>query len=211
MDYETEEQQVEALKAWWAENGKAVMAGAGLGAAASGGWGWWSTHQTQQAVAASEEFSRTLAALQGTEPTRVQSLAERLREDHDGTLYAAYGALAAARIAVQNGQLEEAAKELEWVSKNAEQQDVKLIAAIRLARVLGASEQAERGLDQLPDSYPDAFTGLIEEARGDLLLATGDQAGARAAYEKAKGSRHVVDPESLGMKLDELAVAGDES
>ena len=42
MEYETEEQQVEALKDWWAENGRAVIAGVVLGVVVIGGLGLWS-------------------------------------------------------------------------------------------------------------------------------------------------------------------------
>ncbi len=54
MEYETEEQQVEALKEWWAENGKAVIAGIVLGAGVIGGWTFWKGHQEKQAVIASD-------------------------------------------------------------------------------------------------------------------------------------------------------------
>ena len=53
MEYETEEQQVEALKEWWAENGRAIIAGVVLGGVVIGGWGWWQSHRENQAVAAS--------------------------------------------------------------------------------------------------------------------------------------------------------------
>ena len=40
-EYETEEQQVEALKQWWAENGRAVLMGIGLGLVLIFGFRFW--------------------------------------------------------------------------------------------------------------------------------------------------------------------------
>ena len=56
-DYETEEQQVEALKEWWKENGIAVVSGAILGIAALGGWRGWSWYQEKQANEASDLYT----------------------------------------------------------------------------------------------------------------------------------------------------------
>lgn len=207
MEYETEEQQVEALKAWWAENGRAVIAGVVLGVAVIGGWSFWTDRQERRAIAASDVWSETMAAVAAGDGARVASLADRLADDHEGTLYAAYANLAAARVAVEGGALDTAAERLAWVAEHAPQPDVALIASVRLARVDGARGDAGAGLKRLPESYPDSFAGLVEEARGDLLVQEGNADGARAAYEKAQASGDVADPNALTMKLNELAVA----
>jgi len=211
VEYETEEQQVEALKAWWAENGRAVIAGVVLGVVVIGGWSFWQKRQATRAVAASDAYSLTMEAVAAGDGARVTELADALADDHDGTLYAAYASLAAARVAVDEGDLEAAAKRLAWAVEHAPQDDVKLVAQLRLARVENANGQLDDALGRLPDTYPEEFTGLIEEARGDLLVASGDTDGARAAYERARDSGNVADPNALGMKLDDLAVAGSSS
>lgn len=211
MEYETEEQQVEALKKWWEENGKAVIAGVLIGGGLIGGWQLWQARQESQAVVASDGFSQALEAVNAGDPGTASSLADELADDHDNTLYAAYAQLAAASAAVQEDDLDEAAERLEWVSEEAVQQDVKLIASIRLARVEGAQGKAEQGLKRLPSTYPESFTALVEEARGDLLALTGDAAAARAAYETARDSGQAPDAQALGMKLDDLPVTTDAS
>jgi len=116
-------------------------------------------------------------------------------------------ALAAARSAVEAGDLDTAAEQLQWAAKNAVQEDVKLIANLRLARVRAATGDTDSALAMLPASYPESFQGLVEEIRGDLHHAAGDFAAARAAYAKARQSNTVADPASLGMKFDDLAAA----
>lgn len=206
MDYETEEQQVEALKRWWNDNGRAVVAGVVIGVGGIAGWGLWQRHLETGAVAAGDAWSRAQDAVQAGDADTVNALADELRDDHGGTLYAAYASLAAARVAVENGDLDAAGERLGWVADEAAQDDVKLIATIRLARVDGARGDAAAGLARLPGDYPQGFTGLVEEARGDLLVASGDADGARAAYRKAVESGQVGNPEALTMKLDDLAV-----
>ncbi|MEE9319888.1 MAG: tetratricopeptide repeat protein [Granulosicoccus sp.] len=211
MDYETEEQQVEALKTWWKENGRAVVTGVVLGGVAIGGWGMWKQRVETQAVAASDTFSQSMQAVAGEDAASVIEFADKIREDQPGTLYAAYTNLAAARVAVEQDDLAAAAERLNWVSDKAPQEDVRLIAQVRLARVLGATDKVTEGLSTLPDSYPDAFVGLVEEARGDLHVLAGDNAAARAAYEKAQTSENVADANALTMKLNELATADSSS
>ena len=207
MEYETEEQQVEALKAWWAENGRSVIAGVILGVVVIGGWSFWQNRQETRAITASDAYSEAMAAVAAGDGERVTALADELADDFDGTLYAAYANLAAARVAVEAGDLDAAAERLAWTAENAPQDDVKLIAAVRLARVDGARGDVDAALARLPETYAAEFAGLVEEARGDLLVAAGDTDGARAAYETARDSGLVADPEALGMKLDDLAVA----
>lgn len=206
MEYETEEQQVEALKAWWAENGKAVVGGIVLGVGIIGGWSFWQGRAENRAVAASDAYSETMTAVTSGDGATVTALADVLTDEHGGTLYAAYASFAAARVAVEEGDLDAAAARLAWVVEEAPQDDVRLIATLRLARVEGALGKGEAGLERLPSEYPETFTGLVEEARGDLLAASGDAAGARAAYEKAQASGNIVDANALTMKINELAV-----
>lgn len=208
MDYETEEQQVEAIKRWWADNGRAVIAGVVIGAALIGGWRFWQYRSEQQAIAASDGYSRTIEALDAGDTETLNKLAEELKDDHGGSLYASYSALAAASQAAQAGELDEAARQFDWVAGNAPLEDVRTIARIRLARVMGAQGNADGGLEILPAKVPDSFVGLLEEVRGDLYLIKGDTDAARTAYETASSSDFVPNPEALSMKIDDLAVPG---
>ena len=211
MEYETEEQQVEALKSWWAENGKAVIAGVFIGVAVIGGWSLWTGHVENKTVAASDAFSESLEAVNSSDVDTALLRADEVQDDNPGHLYASYAAMTAARAAVENGDLEEAAKRLEWVSENAPQDDVRLLAKVRLARVQGSLGDAAAGLSTLPKSYPESFTALVEEARGDLHVYAGDEEAARVAYQAAVDAESSANPEGLTMKMNELAQPSDAS
>ncbi len=211
MQYETEEQQVEAMKEWWNENGRAVILGIVIGALLVGGWMWWKSHQENVAVAASDNFSNTLEAVQKGEHDKVAELASAAKEEHAGTLYSAYTVMAAARSAIEQDDLDTAATHLQWVVDNSELDEVGIIARVRLARVKAAQDDAAGGLSVLPDTYSDVFTHLVEEVRGDLHVASGDFVAAKTAYQAAIDSGKAADSEALTMKINELATVGGNS
>ncbi len=208
MQYETEEQQVEALKEWWRENGRAVILGVVIGAALIVAWTWYQKHQQNQAAAASDLFSQSIDAINAGEYDKVAGLADQISDEHSDSLYAAYTQFAAARAAVEQGNLEDAATRLEWVVDHTGMNDVVLLGKVRLARVKGAMGDPSAGLSSLPASYAESFTALVEEARGDLLSAAGDAAAARSAYETALDQDNVPDANAVRMKLNELAGLG---
>jgi len=199
------------MKAWWNENGRAVILGIVIGALLVGAWMWWKSHQENVAVAASDNFSKTFEAMQKGEHEEVAELALAAKDEHAGTLYSAYTAMAAARSAVEQGDLEAAATHLQWVTDNSELDEVGIIARVRLARVKAAQDDAAGGLDVLPKTYADVFTHLVEEVRGDLHVVTGDAVAAKTAYQAAIDSGKAADSEALTMKINELASVGGDS
>ena len=62
--YDTEEQQVEAIKDWWKENGKAVIIGAVVGLGGLFGWRYYQDSVIQASEAASQSYTTVMNALQ---------------------------------------------------------------------------------------------------------------------------------------------------
>lgn len=210
MEYETEEQQVEALKNWWAENGRSVMLGVGIGVCGIGGWQFWGKHKEAQAREASDGYEQTIQAL--ADGGNADELAAKVKEDHKNSLYATFAALAAARAYVEKNDLASAEKELSWAVSNSPINEMALTARVRLARVRAALGKHDEAFKTLPKKIPEAFTALVEEVRGDLYVATGDAEKARAAYQAALDSdQSGGDRNAITMKLNELATAADAS
>ncbi|HFD86518.1 MAG TPA: tetratricopeptide repeat protein, partial [Gammaproteobacteria bacterium] len=63
-DYVTDEQQVEALKKWWAENGRYLIGGVALGLALLFGWNSWKDYRENRAKNASALFSQLERAVE---------------------------------------------------------------------------------------------------------------------------------------------------
>ena len=56
--YETEEEQLEALKKWWKENGRSILLGLLLGVLIIAGWRGWQAYQANRAESASTLYEQ---------------------------------------------------------------------------------------------------------------------------------------------------------
>jgi predicted negative regulator of RcsB-dependent stress response len=200
--YVTEEQQVEALKKWWKANAGAVIIGVTIGLGVIFGWQYWRGYQQSQAEQASLQYETLSQALEKTDFQKVHEQGQVLLEQFPDSFYAALTAFKLARLAVEEGNTEAAIQQLQWVVEHADQEAIKDIARLRLARVLlaaGRNADAQARLDQLTSAK---FASELEELKGDLYLALNEPAKARAAYQNAlsAGSSNPL----LQMKLDNL-------
>lgn len=203
--HQTDEEQVEALKKWWKENGKAILGGAVLGLSLVGGWQAWDRYTEGQAELASayyEEFM--LAAKSGDESALNQG--ERLLEKHEGSTYALFAALELAAIHYRAGDKDKARERLQWVLDTASEPALQQVARLRLARLLLDSKELDQAANLIAAAGDDDFAGEFAALRGDIALARGDKPQARAAYQEAllKG---VGDAELIQMKLAEVSGA----
>ncbi|MEI8632387.1 tetratricopeptide repeat protein [Vibrio sp. PP-XX7] len=61
--YDTEEQQVEAIKNWWGENGKAVLIGTVVGLAGIFGWNYYQHSVVTSQETASHQYTDVMSTL----------------------------------------------------------------------------------------------------------------------------------------------------
>ncbi len=203
MVYETDEEQVEAIKKWWKENGVSVIAGVIIGLGALIGWRGWVSYHDNRAKAASEYYAQIREAVVQKNPQLIISNAQTLQDDYASTPYAALAALEVARIKAEEDDLEQVAVQLNWAMQHSPQELVRNVARLRLARVLHVQEKHDEALQLLSTDLPSGFLSLTEEIRGDVLRAKGEIDAARKAYNRAiLSSTGSVD--YLQMKKDEL-------
>ena len=146
--YRTEEEQVEALRRWWQENGRSTVVAVVLALGVGFGWQGWKQYQQDQQEGASDLYQRMLQAFAAPalSPEQQQiaiQLAEQLKTEYGASSYGQFASLQLARVAVGNNNLSEAEAELRWVLGKADTgSDTALIAQLRLARVLASSSGA---------------------------------------------------------------------
>ncbi len=208
--YRTDEEQVEALKEWWGENGRSVIIGLVLALAAVFGWRYWQDSTRAHAAAASAEYQMMLQRLDAGEGREVVEIARRIIGAYADTPYAALASLSLAQQAVDEGDLDGAGAHLRWVLENAKVDEVRQLAQVRLARVLVAQGKTDDALAQLTAVKSASFSAMVEEARGDAYLAQGRRADALKAYQAALAAAADVPAKQqlLRMKVDDLADAG---
>ena len=214
--YRTEEEQVEALKRFWKENGKPILAGLALGLALLFGWRSWQLYVANQEAKASYAYQVLMSYRNENKDGLARAAAEKVIEDHPRSSYADLARLQLAWLANKEGKAEEATARLHEVMQKAGMEGIREIARIRLARLTLGEGRAEQALELLQGIRTSATLLLAEELRGDILLKLGRTDEARKAYASAlelanKGVR--TEAPLLSLKLEDLGPAvrdGDE-
>lgn len=203
MDYETEEQQVEALKRWWKENGKLVITGLILGLSLVGGVRFYNQYTNERAESASFLFDQLISNQTDTKQD-LKAIDDRLLTEYASTTYASLSALVVAKKMVNDGDLDAARQKLQWVLDNSGQVELQHISRLRLVRVLNSLKEYDQALALTNIDYPTSFTALYEELKGDAYLAKGEINQARVAYDKAILNAGVQANRWLKLKRDDL-------
>lgn len=198
--YRTDDEQVEAIKKWWKENGKSVAGGIVLGFAIIFGWQWWQGYQKGQGEAASLLFDTMRQAARLNQVDKALEDGRRLVGDYPGSAYAGLAALEMARLSYQRGEKDAARGHLQWVMDAAADPAIAELARLRMGRLLLDMQDTAALTDLLARPALPAFDGEFAVLRGDLARAQGDAAAARDAYQRAMLAG-VEDQAMLRMKL----------
>ena len=205
--YETEEEQLNALKEWWKENGRSVVAGIIIGVGGLIGWKSWGSYQEQQAMEASDRYMQMSVAVRQQQVDEVIRHADNLKTQYKDTPYAVLGALTLAKIKAEIGDDQAAQENLQWAIQHAKQEHIRHLAQLRLARIYIAQKEWDAAQALLSEDYAVAYHSLRDEISGDLYVALGEVEKARAAYEQALSTIGTNDTKFLQMKLDDLGKA----
>jgi predicted negative regulator of RcsB-dependent stress response len=207
MPYETEEQQVEALKKWWKENGTSIIAGVVIGLAGVFGWRAWVAHRDTQAAQAANLFDRMVSAVDAGETQAAAQQAKVLNSQYGSTPYAAFSDLMEARSRYEHKDIAGAKAALERAMDTLPDETLRTIAVLRLARIeIGSKDLAAAAalLDRHP--APPPFAPEYAELRGDIAAGRGDLAAARTAYQQAIAGG-AGNADLVQLKLDNLSPA----
>lgn len=203
-----DDEQLEALRRWWAANWVPLVVGVLIGLIVIGGWQGWRYWQRSQAMVASRIYGELQTQLTAASPEDAQATAERLVSDYAGTPYAAQAQLALAAQASEAQAYESAIERLSWVVDNSEDAGLRALARLRAARALWAVGRPEEALDRLDATVAgEAFAALYYELRGDILASQARLDEARQAYQLAADGLPAADAGLLQLKLNDLKAA----
>jgi len=202
----SEAEQWERAKEWLKANGLWIIAGIAIGAGGLGGYRWYQERKATQAETASARYEELLDAFTRNDRTRGETLAAELNREYAWTPYAALGNLVAARVQVDANELDKAVASLKSVMETASEQEIKMIARMRLARVQSAQGKYDDALATLKVDEVGEFAPRFADTRGDVLFAKGDRSGALREYLAARSGENKgrVDTELLDLKIRDL-------
>ena len=184
-DYLNDRDQEEALRNWWRENWKFIIAGVAIGLAIMVGWGYYTKYMNSQAEHAATVYADFQKALASNDDAQAAKLLDSLAGEHAKSAYTQQGRLLLAKRHADAGRFDEAIKQLRQVVDSAKDESLGHIAQIRLARLLIQTGKNDEALAQLDVEKAGAFAAQVREIRGDALVAKGDAQGARAEYAAA--------------------------
>ncbi|HSG65963.1 MAG TPA: tetratricopeptide repeat protein [Gammaproteobacteria bacterium] len=208
-EFLSEKEQLERIRDWWREYGWYVLGGVVLGALGLLGLNQYQSYQQGRTEAASVLYDELSVAVLDRAEVRAAELLAELRAEFPGSPYADQAGLLMASLNLDLEKTEEAVTELRRVLAETSDDELALVVRQRLARVLLHLERYAEALTVIDGINAGRFAGRYSELRGDIYLAQGDPARARAAYVEAFNAEHVdvLDRNMLQMKIDDLPVA----
>ncbi|KGK00670.1 YfgM family protein [Thalassotalea sp. ND16A] len=203
--YQTEEQQVEAIKNYWSENGNSLIAGLVLGLGGFVGWNYYQDSQLETQQIASYQYQQTMQAFAQQEDN-FRANTQAFIDANKETAYSAFASLALAKDAVDHQDYTAAQTHLTKAVALAANENLQAIALIRLARVQVQLQAYSEALATLAKPMPETFKAGIEEVKGDVYLQQGNKELARSAYQAAADAGGLQANPTLQIKLDDLTV-----
>ena len=203
--YETEEEQVAALKDWWKANGTSVITGVIAALLIVAGWNFWQSYQKDKMSQASSLYEQLVQAQQAGKIESVDKIASRLSTEYSSTAYGTYALLFQAKAKVEEQDLSGAKALLQQAIATSSDAELKHVARARLIRVSLALQEYEQGLQTIADIDQRSlggFEAIYKELQGDLYVAMGRVGEARTAYQAALQAGQ--SSPLLQFKLDDL-------
>ena len=218
-DHLSEEEQIEAFKRWWAENGLQMIAAVVLIVGGYFGWQFWQDRQQTQIEQASDLYVEMIDIVSSQtdggrltleKEVAIGKLADQLKAEFSGSGYAQFAALLKAKLAVDNKELDLAAAELQWAMGSDPTPETERLVRLRLARVEAARGNLDSALQMVQGIDSADMKSAYEEAKGDFYLQQGNTAAAYTAYESALAanqSSHTMISNILQLKISQVKPA----
>jgi predicted negative regulator of RcsB-dependent stress response len=180
-----EQEQIDALKAWWKENRRVVILTVTAFVVAIAGVQGWRYYQQSQAQQAAKLYGALQQLVPENNAKKIREAAATLIDKFSSTAYAPRAALIAAKVNYQAGDAQSAKAQLQWVIDHAAEDELQDIARLRLAGMLLDEKNYAQVLHLLEAKHSPAYDAFYLDLKGDVLLAQGKPAEARGAYQAA--------------------------
>lgn len=184
--YDLEEQeQIDALKAWWAQYGRWVWLGVLLLVLIFGAFQGWRAWQDREAGKAGSLFEAVqTAALQGDMAKMLQAV-HALEQAQPQSALATRAAFVVAALAHEKGDLSNTHEALQWVITHGKEPAMVDLARVREAGLLADDKKFDEALHLLQDNHTPEYLAMSADLRGDILLAQDKPGEARLAWRLA--------------------------
>ncbi|HDN2511650.1 MULTISPECIES: YfgM family protein [Providencia] len=178
--YTNENDQVDAIKRFFANYGAPLVIGLVIGVGGVFGWNYWQSHKVNVLQESAQKYETINTQLRSGSEQGVIAAQKFAAETDD--VYSAMMGLELAQIAVDKGDLANAQTALSNALTKAKTVEMQDLINLRLARVQLAQGNADAAIASVANIKGKSWQATAQDVRGDALLHKGDKAGAKAAY-----------------------------
>ncbi len=203
----SEQEQLQEIRAWWAENGRFVIAGVVLGIVAIVGWNQWRSSIERTQIEASNLYEAVMTAVGSGDADAAEAAANELYTNYPRTVYPSQARLAMTRLYMDRGRDQDAADTLRELLAKESNEEIQMVGRLRLAKILLYQNKPAEVIDLLKDRGEGGFSARYNEVLGDAYAAEGEYDKAEAAYQAALAeSRNLrtIDNNLIRLKLNDL-------
>lgn len=210
--YETEEQQVEAIRNWLKKRGKLLVSMIAVISLSIGGVQYVRHHKALSQQAASSLYQGLIVAVEKQDLISAKTKATQLNSEYESSIYGTLAKLYLAKVAIQDQKFDQAKSYFEWVLKNSPSAEFKSVARLRLAKLLFTQKKTDAALSLLNEGVDnknqknDHYLSLLQEFKADILSSQNKSKEAYALYKMAQEAilkKELQNP-LLKMKIEEL-------
>ena len=182
-DLLSEKEQIDQIRTWWSTYGGYVIGGLGLGIALLAGINYYQSSRLEAQLEGSGLYESLTEHVVSGDLDAAEAVVDQLVTDYADTSYAAQSRLAMARLYMDKNRDQDAADALRSVVEGDADEEIKLVARARLARILLYQNKPQEVVDLLEGHDTAAFAAIYNELLGDAYHALGRIEDAQAAYQ----------------------------
>lgn len=205
--YETEEQQVDAIKQWWKDNGNTLMIGAVVGLAGLWGWRFYNDSVVEGQEKASAAYSDMLIKFEAQGAEADLDSVQSFINANSSSNYAVLASLLLAKEAVVQKDYTLAKEQLVQLQGQNKYAPLNSLINLRLARVEVELSQYSEALSTLSLITEESFIAKAEQVKGTIYIKQGDVNNARIAFQTAIDASQGRVDSVLQLQFDDIAVA----
>ncbi|MAD28684.1 MAG: hypothetical protein CMP00_03350 [Woeseiaceae bacterium] len=206
-EFLSEKEQIQYIRDWWRDNRMYIFIFGFVVIGSVAGTNTWKASVLNEQIAASSLYESLAVEISENNLESGELIAEEIYSEYSESIYADQARLAMAYFYMSQSRDEDAADELRGLIESSENNEMILIANMRLAKILLYQSKYQEVLDFLEGNLGHAFETKYSELIGDAYLGLEDYENAEFAYMNAlkdTGSPQVIDAALLQMKINDL-------
>jgi predicted negative regulator of RcsB-dependent stress response len=204
--YETEEQQVEAIKKWWKANGNTLIIAAVAGLAGLWGWRYYNESIISAQKTRAQAYADMQLQLETQEGEQELATIRSFIADNSDNNYGVMASLLLAKEAVAQKNYQLAKTQLVQLQTENSYEPLNAVINIRLARVQAELGEYDAALATADLVTAKQFLAKAYQIKGAVYLKQGETGKARSAFQDAINvSQGRIDP-VLQLQFDDLAL-----